>query len=114
MPQIKSGMIVLWSGAIVAIPPGYRLCDGNNGTPDLRDRFVIGAGDSFAPDDSGGSANHTHDFTSDTHRHGHPLGSGLSFGSNLADFTTFNADTGTTDPGSTLPPFYALAYIMKT
>ncbi|MBA7678649.1 hypothetical protein ES703_86927 [subsurface metagenome] len=43
-------IIVLWSGAIVDIPAGWALCDGNNGTPDLRDCFVIGAGSIFAPD----------------------------------------------------------------
>lgn len=46
------GIIVLWSGAIVDIPSGWHLCDGTQGTPDLRDMFVIGAGDTFAPDDS--------------------------------------------------------------
>ncbi len=43
-------IIVLWSGAVVDIPAGWALCDGNNGTPDLRDRFVIGAGGTWAPD----------------------------------------------------------------
>lgn len=41
-------IIVLWSGAIVDIPAGWALCDGNNGTPNLQDKFVIGAGDTFA------------------------------------------------------------------
>ena len=40
---IPIGCIVLWSGAVNAVPSGWRLCDGTNGTPDLRDRFVIGA-----------------------------------------------------------------------
>lgn len=46
------GIIVLWGGAIVDIPAGWALCDGLNGRPDLRDRFVIGAGTSFSPDDT--------------------------------------------------------------
>lgn len=38
-----SGMIMMWSGSIASIPAGWLLCDGSGGTPDLRDRFVIGA-----------------------------------------------------------------------
>ena len=37
------GVIVLWSGANSVVPPGWGLCDGTQGTPDLRDRFVVGA-----------------------------------------------------------------------
>lgn len=40
---IPIGCIVMWSGTIATIPSGWRLCDGTNNTPDLRDRFVIGA-----------------------------------------------------------------------
>ena len=42
-----SGGIIIWSGAANAIPSGWYLCDGNNGTPDLRNRFIIGAGKDF-------------------------------------------------------------------
>lgn len=42
-------MIVIWSGAIVDIPAGWVLCDGNNDTPDLRGCFIIGAGGVFNP-----------------------------------------------------------------
>jgi hypothetical protein len=48
---IPIGCIVMWSGSVSTIPSGWRLCDGTNNTPDLRDRFVIGA-----RSDSGGSA----------------------------------------------------------
>ena len=44
-----SGGIIMWSGTIAAIPSGWYLCNGSNGTPDLRNRFVIGA----YSDDSG-------------------------------------------------------------
>src|SRR5450756_1924749 len=50
--------IILWAGAIVDIPLGWSLCDGNNGTPDLRDRFVTGAGN-LAVGAIGGEATHT-------------------------------------------------------
>lgn len=46
------GIIVLWGGAIVDIPAGWALCDGNGGRPDLRDKFVIGAGNAYNPDDT--------------------------------------------------------------
>lgn len=49
------GIIVMWSGAANAIPAGWKLCDGRNGTPDLRDRFVIGAGSGYAVGASGGN-----------------------------------------------------------
>src|SRR5262245_14075787 len=40
---LPSGVIVMWSGTIATIPSGWFLCDGTNGTPDLRDKFVVGA-----------------------------------------------------------------------
>jgi len=49
---VPSGVICMWGGAVSAIPSGWYLCDGNNSTPDLRDRFIVGSGT-----DSGG----THD-----------------------------------------------------
>jgi len=45
---IPTGTIIIWSGAINAVPTGYVLCNGSNGTPDLRDKFVVGAGNSYA------------------------------------------------------------------
>ena len=50
-----SGMILLWSGATNAIPTGWVICDGQNSTPDLRDRFVVGAGNSYSVGATGGS-----------------------------------------------------------
>lgn len=43
-----NGIVCLWSGSIAEIPPGWHLCDGLAGTPDLRDRFIIGSGGTFA------------------------------------------------------------------
>ena len=51
---IPAGAIVMWSGSIGSIPSGYYLCDGQNGTPDLRNRFVVGAGNSYAVGNTGG------------------------------------------------------------
>jgi hypothetical protein len=47
--HVPSGVIVMWSGAIASIPTGWFLCNGANSTPDLRDRFIIGA----SQDDAG-------------------------------------------------------------
>ena len=46
---ITAGIITMWSGSIGAIPSGWFLCDGTNGTPDLRDRFIVGAGSGTYP-----------------------------------------------------------------
>ncbi len=44
---IPSGAIIMWSGAIDAIPSGWQLCNGNSGMPNLVDRFIVGAGSSY-------------------------------------------------------------------
>lgn len=56
------GMIVMWSGAVEDVPSGWALCDGANGTPDLRGRFVIGAGGTYDVGDTGGGSipSHSH------------------------------------------------------
>lgn len=53
---IPSGIICLWSGSVDNIPDGWALCNGENGTEDLRDKFVVGAGNSYAVNATGGSA----------------------------------------------------------
>jgi hypothetical protein len=139
---IPSGGIFLWSGSIGSIPAGYVLCNGSNGTPDLRDRFVVGAGSTYAVDATGGSANaivvsHTHTATSvvTDPGHTHPTtvgGTGTTYqryGQGSTDLagsgdTTSNttgitvattvATAGTSGTNANLPPYYALCYIMKT
>jgi microcystin-dependent protein len=56
---IPTGVISLWYGAIGSIPSGWYLCDGSNGTPDLRDKFIIGAGNSYAVAATGGASSAT-------------------------------------------------------
>lgn len=67
--QFKRGMIILWSGGINSIPVGWALCNGGNGTPNLQDRFVVGAGSSYAVGTQGGSStlSHTHGITIQGH-----------------------------------------------
>lgn len=116
MPHIDlpSGSIILWSGAIVDIPAGFVLCDGNNDTPDLRDRFVPGAGLTYAVDDTGGSDTHVHTGTTDGHLHHLPAGANFTAGGAIQSSTNIVADTFTTDGGNNVPPYYSLAYIMQT
>jgi len=52
---IPSGIIVMWSGSISNIPKGWVLCNGQNGTPDLRDKFIVGAGREYTIGDTGGA-----------------------------------------------------------
>ena len=67
-----TGMIIIWNGAANAIPSGWVLCNGSNSTPDLRDKFVIGAGNSYAVNATGGSkdaviVSHSHTINNHTH-----------------------------------------------
>jgi hypothetical protein len=139
---LPSGMILLWSGAIGSIPSGYYLCDGTNGTPDLRNKFIVGAGNSYSVNQTGGSADaivvsHTHTATSTVtdpghfHQYNFPA-TGNSYGSNGGGVTpgtvsnntttattgitvaTTNATAGVSGTNANLPPYYALAYIMKS
>ena len=52
---IPRGLIAMWSGSVDNIPSGWALCDGSNGTPDLRDRFIVGAGGNYDVGDTGGA-----------------------------------------------------------
>ena len=112
--DLPTGLILLWYGAIGNIPAGWTLCDGTAGTPDLRDKFLVGAGNTYAVGATGGSVNHNHTFTSDGHFHTLTAGVDVPAGAVLSDDTNVKTDSGTTDNGSSLPPYHALAYIMKT
>ena len=139
---ILTGMIVMWSGAIASIPIGYALCDGGSGTPDLRDKFVVGAGNTYAVNATGGTAdatlvshNHTTTVTDPGHQHTGLWNSGAALaGGDQGNAQWFNSGSGHPNPVNTsktnitvtntasgvsgtnknLPPYYALAYIMKT
>ena len=117
------GIIVMWSGALAEVPPGWAVCDGTHGTPDLRDRFIVGARKDYdgvpkatltgAPVQSGGSVTHTHTFT--TNGHLHVTKSGGPFEGTVGTIDIVKAkDSGTTDGPNTVPvPYFALAFIMK-
>ena len=104
-----SGGIIIWSGAVNQIPTGWVLCDGNNSTPDLRDRFIVGAGTggSYSPGNTGGAASvtlsvaqmpshshstnsHSHSFSgSGSHSHVLPVGRGGSQ-SNISGYIAYD------------------------
>ena len=110
------GVIVMWSGA--SPPTGWAVCDGSNGTPDLRSRFVVGQGGSFALGDTGGSFSHTHSGSTYSAGGGTTvLVSGPVGGSveTVADNDVANPHSHVLNIGSTssAPPYYALAFIMK-
>lgn len=62
---IPQGLIIIWSGELNTIPSGWLVCNGSNNTPDLRNRFVVAAGSSFAFNTIGGFA----DAIVPTHNH---------------------------------------------
>ena len=59
------GSIVMWAGSIGALPLNWKICDGTGGTPDLRDRFVVGAGVAYTVGTTGGDVEHQHALTTD-------------------------------------------------
>lgn len=67
------GTVKMWHGLSADIPYGWVICDGTNGTPDLRDRFVMGAGSTYALNATGGAAtiNLEHTHVQDPHAHSH-------------------------------------------
>jgi hypothetical protein len=156
---IPSGLISMWSGTIATIPSGWLLCDGTNSTPDLRNRFIIGANADDAgvaktnitgsPTQTGGSkdaivVSHTHTGTTASngdHFHNYPKGGASSGPRNAVSIDTstgevynqstdlnpsrgtdikgahthtFTTDaTGSSGTNANLPPYFALAFIMK-
>jgi hypothetical protein len=138
---IPSGGIIIWSGSSASIPSGWYLCNGSNSTPDLRDRFVVGAGTTYAVGATGGTkdaivVSHSHSISDSGHSHdlqklgsaqagsdngGAPISSSTGYGTSRNLSPTSSADTGisinsTGDSGTNanLPPYYALCYIMKS
>lgn len=109
-----TGIITLWFGNLAAIPLGWALCDGAGGTPDLRDFIPVGAGSTYAVDDSAGNVNHNHAFTSNMHQHDINAGATLFQGTQWDKMLGPNTARGTFDNSSSLPPYHGLGYIQKT
>lgn len=143
-PPVPAGVIVMWSGSIASIPSGWYLCDGTNGTPNLTDRFIVGAGSTYSVNVTGGSkdavvvshshtvsgttttdGSHTHKFNTYNHYNGqvgaaggHSTNYGLrgtttSAGSHNHTVSGTTNTVGESGTDKNLPPYLALAYIMK-
>jgi hypothetical protein len=151
------GGIIMWSGG--SVPSGWAICDGNNNTPNLKDRFVLSSGDTYSAGSSGGSADavlvqHDHNATSTStsttqtetitgtfgsepysyaptgvfSRTASNFGEDQDQGSNgqimtmdashdhttTTTTTTAIANEGVSGTGKNLPPYYVLAFIMRT
>ena len=122
-----TGMIIAWYGSIASIPSGFVICDGNNNTPDLRDKFIIGAGNNYAVDDTGGSKDatlvtHTHNLDTLNEFSGAygvwQTGGGYrqvhTGGTHRKPITSEPNQTHSSATDKNLPPYHALCYIMKT
>jgi len=95
-----TGMIMMWNNSTNPIPAGWQLCNGTNGTPDLRDRFILGSGGTYPTGSTGGNESVT-------------LGSSNMVGHNHSATSTFTGAAlgththGVTDPGHVhFPPDY--------
>lgn len=104
---MPSGAIIIWSGATAAIPSGFVLCNGSNSTPDLRDRFIVGVGSTYAVGDTGGATTHNHGGKTGVQQN---ITSGTGFAVGAADKDHDHSISS----ASSLPPYYALCYIMKS
>ena len=116
----------MWNSTVASIPTGWVLCDGNNSTPDLRNRFVVGAGTggNYSPGDTGGANSVT--LTVDQippHSHIYQNQVAITNASERPwpasnnDCRLDDANTSSTGGGQShenRPPYYALCYIMKT
>lgn len=107
------GMIIAWYGSIATIPDGWAWCNGTNGTPDFRNRFLQGTFAEFGVGLIGGETNHNHPFTGDGHTHIINEGFFISAGPNWDRGMTTDPAVGTTNNTFTKPPFYNIVWIMK-
>ena len=134
---IPVGGIIMWSGKRGAIPDGWVLCDGNNGTPDLRGRFIYGKSSAAESDWAGGRETvtltvgnlpaHNHLYAGDdqvSYIHDSSYNAGINVNSRPGGYDASSSDNGagtiykTSNTGSgqsfsILPPYYKLAFIMR-
>ncbi len=122
---VPTGVIAMWHGASSAIPSGWVICDGNNSTPNLTDKFIKSTGTANA---TGGSTNTgAHTLTiAEMPSHNHPIKRGSSgaghytVGNHITSYygdSTISLSTG--GGGShthtqSEPEYYSLIFIMKT
>ena len=134
---LPKGSIIPWFGKLADIPAGYALCDETNGTPDLRDRFIVGAGNTYKLSDIGGEnthiltideiPSHNHQTSKDFDEIGFDVTNGgggesgmkwrIAMGDNrpYADrhWSAITGNAGGNQAHENRPPYYALYYIMQ-
>lgn len=114
----------MWSGSVATIPAGWAFCNGSNGTPDLRDRFIVGAKQDVAGvaktqvtgslTQTGGNVGMEAFLDSPYLSAGELIADSYPYGSYNADLAGSVVYTyGAQDSSNTLPVYYALAFIMK-
>lgn len=81
--------VILWYGTPEELPANWQVCDGTNGTPDMRDRFIAGAGSTYALGETGGSAT-----VDASHVHGVGTLDAEAVGTHDHSFSTSSSDTG--------------------
>ena len=144
IPQaIPSGFIGMWSGSADTIPDGWALCDGQNGTPDLSGKFIIGSGGGYQAGDTGGNSeqtvplsgqtgettltieqmpSHSHTFSANRYDNSYNAVVCNSARNSYPDTWATNTAGGSQPHAhslsgevsvNTLPPYYALCFIMK-
>jgi len=137
--NIPVGGIIMWSGALGSLSAEWHICDGTYGTPNLRNYFIQGAGDTYDPDDKGGDLVHDHAVTASnsggSHTHSTSLTTagasalqsanatpiipaGSSGHTHSASFSTGSSSTHThgvpdTNDASGLPNYKAVYFVMR-
>lgn len=131
--NIPQGIIVAWAGSVDNVPPDWAICNGENGTPDLKARFILGSNSTYPPGTVGGEMTHTLALNEiPNHRHKTSntnsvqvdrleentntleeavLSTDNSVNNNSGDIIEHN---GVTEPHNNMPPYFALIFIMKT
>ena len=125
---LPTGLIAMWHGLIANIPTGWLLCNGSNGTPDLRAKFVRGAPNGVEAGDTGGEDTHTlseaelpshsHSYesyvaTSESTERQSVQSQAGAYAEELKQSRTSGA-TGSGDAHENRPAYYQILYIMKT
>lgn len=117
------GAVIIWSGTEDSVPVGWSVCNGDNGTLDLRDKFVLGSGTAHNVGETGGSEevaltikqmpSHSHSYTKETFQKGK-----ADTGNLLYTYYTYSYEStssvGGNEPHSNMPPYYTALYIQKT
>jgi microcystin-dependent protein len=128
--NFPKGIIVMWQGNETNVPGGWAICDGTNGTPDLRGRFVLGLNSKVSPPNGltqnssgavGGKEMHTltiDEMPSHTHKILQETNNSCTCGGGKCacgglGYVADSKESGGSKPHNIMPPFYVMAYIMK-